>query len=134
MECAKKQIVKSSSRTSTTLATWRRHNPCLRKGEQFATTIQLLLSLRSLEPKLTIDQITKVIVPQTTRNTIIEFWLEPRAFKRPPEPMLAWTRRSNQNAQFPQNFGEQASDAELDITGCTGRSMDGALSGRLLQV
>ncbi|KAK5465132.1 hypothetical protein LTS15_001695 [Exophiala xenobiotica] len=96
--------------------------------------MQLLLSLRSLKPKLTIDQITKVIVPQPTGNSIIEFWLEPRAFNRPPEPMLAWTRRSNQNAQFPQNFEEQTSDAELDITDCTGRSMDGTLSGRLLQV
>ncbi|KAK5465076.1 hypothetical protein LTS15_001639 [Exophiala xenobiotica] len=80
-------------------------------GEEFATTLQLLLSLRSLEPKLTIDHITNVIVPQTTDNSTLELWLG--------------------NAQFPHNFGKQAIDVELNPTDC--RCMDGTLSGRLLQ-
>ncbi|KAK5401781.1 hypothetical protein LTR06_010888 [Exophiala xenobiotica] len=81
-------------------------------GEEFATTLQLLLSMRSLEPKLTIDHITNVIVPQTAGNSTLEIWLG--------------------NAQFPRNFGKQAIDVELNQT--DSRCMDGTLSGRLLQL
>ncbi len=81
-------------------------------GEEFATTIQMLISLRSLQPKLTVDLVNGFIVPQTTEDSRFELWLE--------------------NAKFAPDLGAQAIDWRLSVNDC--RCMDGTLSGRLLEI
>ncbi|OAP60633.1 hypothetical protein AYL99_05635 [Fonsecaea erecta] len=81
------------------------------RGEALAQTIQMLINLRQLEPKITVDLHSDAIVACNSDDTALAEWLSVAGF----------------NKELVAQFGR----AEFDPEDC--RSLDGTLSARLLQ-
>jgi hypothetical protein len=83
------------------------------KGRHFAKAVHLLLHLRQLEPKIALDASSGLLVPQDHNDSALGLWLASAGFTED------WTSRQDETAEF-------------KVDDC--RSLDGTLSGRLLQV
>jgi hypothetical protein len=82
------------------------------KAETFAQTIQMLLNMRQLEPKIMVDPDTGILVARNREETVLAHWLAAAGF----------------TSDLAAHFGP----GHLDPN--DSRSLDGIFSARLLQL
>lgn len=82
------------------------------KGERFAQMVQMLLNLRQLEPKIVFDSNSGLIIPRDNKDPDLALWLV--------------------SAGMTRGFAMRRETAVFDPNDC--RSLEGSLSGHLLQV